>query len=999
MLTDQRTVIQNLVNRYQNLRETDKRHYNEANTVNAFIRPLFEALGWDFSNIDEVEAEKTVVRGRADYVFKVKRVSKFCVEVKALRHELTEQDREQAISYAYNKGVTWAILTNFVRTQVFNSEIKGDLRSARFLDLHCTDYVAEFEDLLLLSKEAALNDELDKKAERYGKLARRIPVERKLYEQLTRWRTDVFNEVYGFNREKGITLDQADQLVERLFSRLIFIRTAEDRGLANNHPLLAALRQWERGGGSLLEKVKSIFQDFVLTFDSDIFPMMDPWRQIWINDHTLAAVIKGLYEVPGDYAKYYFNVIEPDVLGQVYEQYLGYVAKIAKPEIQSQQSFIVPDEHIEISAKKEKRKKGGIYYTPKWVTDYIVRETLGRYLREHTYSEILNLKILDPACGSGSFLIRAYDELLSYHAKVQGKSQIELNWSERVRILTGNIFGVDLDPQAVEIARLNLLIRALSQREPLPPLEQNIQCGNSLIFGTEHELAKSLGSNFRELRPFNWEERFPDIMRTGGFDIVIGNPPYVMELRDNKEMFRQIKATPFGAKYYEPKMDLFYYFIELGIDLLRPGGYLGFIVEQYWVSRKHASKLRRKIFEETTPLILVDLGEYQVFHDAPGQHNMIVILQKKRDARSKTLLLRLKDSNISEQAIIKALAMDASQQEIFDADVIDTSKLYDASRDKVYVVKDVASRILAKLSRYSFYLDATEIQQGLVTPQHFLSTASISRLPSAEAHKAGEGIFVLSKAEASRLRLTANEKKLLRPFHYAEELDSYLYKPDVKYYLIYTPVEIAKDIECNPAKYPNIRAHLDKYQSVITSDHKPYGLHRARQPEWFEDPEKIVCVRKTTYPKVAVVPEPWYADQAVLIIRLTKHKKFSPYYITAILNSKVAHFWLYHQKRQGDQLQVDKEVLLHFPFPKLDLSNQADKRVHNRLAALARKISAQKKQLESLKNGSVDLFGERARELKATVQKLKDEIDEQVFKLYRLSPTEIQQIQNAIGQC
>ena len=118
-----------------------------------------------------------------------------------------------------------------------------------------------------------------------------------------------------------------------------------------------------------------------------------------------------------------------------------------------------------------------------------------------------------------------------------------------------------------------------------------------MIFGKDEELEKSLGSNFKELKPLNWGERFGDIVNSGGFDIVIGNPPYIMELRDNKDIFRQLQATPLGGKYYEPKMDIFYFFIELGIDLLKSGGYLGFIVQQYWVSRAHASKLRQKVFD------------------------------------------------------------------------------------------------------------------------------------------------------------------------------------------------------------------------------------------------------------------------------------------------------------------------------------------------------------------------------------------------------------------
>lgn len=474
-------------------------------------------------------------------------------------------------------------------------------------------------------------------------------------------------------------------------------------------------------------------------------------------------------------------------------------------------------------------------------------------------------------------------------------------------------------------------------------------------------------------------------------------PPYLMELRDNKDIFRQLRATPLGSKYYEPKMDIFYFFIELGIDLLKPGGYLGFIVQQYWVSRAHAAKLRQKIFGETCPLALVDFGEYQVFRDAPGQHNMITVFKKSEAKDVKTLVLKLKDSEVSEQAITKALASDVQDQAIFEGKMTEVTQLYDAKTDKVYVIEDAVSQVLAKLSSDSLNLDATEIQQGLVTPQHFLTSQAIPKLDKPESHKAGEGIFVLTKTEVSRLKLSQEEEKLLRPFHYAEELDSYYYNPEVRYYLIYTHIQVAKDIESNPKKYPNIKSHLDKYQPVITSDHKPYGIHRARQPEWFEDPEKIICVRKTRYPKFAVIPEAWYGDQAVLIIRLTKHRQVSPHFATAILNSKVAHFWLFQQKRQGNQLQVDKEVLLHFPFRKVDLSKAVDKEIYDEIVTLASKVSNQKRELEYVKSSIEDIFGEKSKELQAAIEETKRKIDRLVFRLYRLTEEEIQQIDTVVG--
>lgn len=155
MLLDPKQQVEKLVAKYQSLTQRERRDYNEANTKNVFVQPLFEALGWNFADINQVEAEKTIVKGRVDYVFKINMVSKFCLEVKPLRDELTADHRKQAISYAYNKGVTWAVLTNFDRLQVFNAERRTpDLNSVLSLNLSCEDYLTYFDDLDMAEIEA-----------------------------------------------------------------------------------------------------------------------------------------------------------------------------------------------------------------------------------------------------------------------------------------------------------------------------------------------------------------------------------------------------------------------------------------------------------------------------------------------------------------------------------------------------------------------------------------------------------------------------------------------------------------------------------------------------------------------------------------------------------------------------------------------------------------------------------------------------------------------------
>jgi len=644
MTTEATQQIEELVEKYRSISPKERREYHEANTKNGFVQPLFEVLGWNFSDLDQVEAEKTIIKGRVDFICKLNGVSQFCLEVKPLRELLTDTDRKQAISYAYHKGVTWAVLTNFDRLQVFNAEREtSDLQSVLFLNLTFQDYITSFNDLWLLSRESISHNLLDNQATKYGKLPLRIPIEKRLYRHLRNNREKLFNDIYVMNKERGVTLDMTDALIQELFNRLLFIRTAEDRNLAGNHPLLAALHTWQSNKDALLiDSLRDIFRQFAQLYDSSLFPAtFDAWEQIWVDSYLLSDLIKGLFEVPNDFARYDFSIIDADVVGQVYEQYLGYVAQVTKEQQKKQQLRLElgfpATEVIRVEEKRKKRKAEGIYYTPKWVTDYIVRHTLGSLIQEGNTEDVINVRILDPACGSGSFLIRAYDELLAYHAKLEDKPVAELSWSKRRQILEKNIFGVDLDFRAHEIAKLSLLLRALATRDLLPSLDNNILCGNSLISGSDKELGRYFGEKWRDKKPLNWNDRFPQIVSEGGFDIVIGNPPYVNEARGNKDLFRELKTLPKLNEYYEKNMDLFNYFIEIGLDLLTDGGYLAFIIPAYWQDRTGATLLRNKILAETEIKHLVNLKEFKVFIGAQGQHNNIIILKKTTATKSRIL--------------------------------------------------------------------------------------------------------------------------------------------------------------------------------------------------------------------------------------------------------------------------------------------------------------------------------------------------------------------------
>ena len=939
MEEDPKQKIARLIEKFEGLTATERREYNEANTKNVFIQPLFKALGWDFSNLNEIEAEKTIVTGRVDYLFKINRVSKFCLEVKPIRDELVNDHRKQAISYAYNKGVTWAILTNFDRLQVFNAERKAaDPNAALCLNLDWRRYLSDFDALRLLSREAIATGSLDKEAEKFGRLPLRIPVERHLYELLRVWRERLFSKIYGYCKHKSITTSEkellvlTDRLIQVFFNRLLFIRTAEDRGLARDHPLLAALHQWENHSGDLIESLRSIFNDFAEDYDSDLFnPMMDLWQQIWVDGDLLSEIIKGLYEVRGDFAKYDFAIIDADVLGQVYEQYLGYVAHVAKQKAKQQQLRLdmgLPvDEIFEVEEKKEKRKAAGIYYTPKWVTDYIVKETVGRFIEEHrdNYDKVYDVKILDPACGSGSFLIRAFDELLNYHAYKKGKSPAELDQLERLPILTSNIFGVDLDRQAVEIARLNLLLRSLSSQEILPSLSDNIRQGNSLISGDEEELCSYFADNWQDKKPFNWGIEFKDIMASGGFDVVIGNPPYGDILSEQEKNFLLETGFTSGGK----TNDVFRFFVERGLQLLKEDGLLGMILPNTYLTGIKYEGFRNYVLQSAAIVALIDFGVIKVFEQ--GVFNSILILRKTIDERTR---------NNNEVTLLRPGIHENHDISSFQKQITKQSKLINS--DWI-----LTSQLLARVMSSSDYGSLAEFCNSKDAGINYQRT-EVGRMSRAE----------------SRLR-----QDILYDGSRQHELDiAYLKGRDIDRYQIRGDHLYKRWLRHN-------------YEDFI-KENETVAFNKS----FFQAPVKIIT-RQTGDSIIGTLDtEQWYTGRSLHCTIPKPSCQLSLKYILGLLNSKLmTHFYQQMSPERGRaQAQVKLNKIRKLPIRCIDFDNPTEKKLHDDLVTLVEMLLELNKKLIEIRETWQD-----REELEREIKRTDERIDRLAFKLYGLTEEEI----------
>ncbi len=610
--------IQKLVYKYQKIADEGKiRSYNEAQTRKDFIDPLFEYLGWDMRNIenlDEVTTEERVTGGRVDLAFKLGNIYVFFLEAKAMKVDLDKwQWAEQAISYSWNKGVSWAVLTDFEGIKILNSEMPPkNISQNLFIDLKCQEYNDRFDQLWLLSKEGFEQKLLEKEAQKWGKLTKRKQVGEKLFEDFKDWR-DLLTK--DFKKQNDLTDEELDEGVQRILDRLIFIRTAEDRDIVNR-----VLESITRGGkNGYYKQLVKIFRNFDIEFDSKLFTphYSEEWK---LDDMTVEAVLKGLYETTDGY-RYDFSVISADVLGGIYEQYLSFVQGRKQEE-----------------AKKSKRKSQGIYYTPKYIVEFIVKETLGEVLKKTKPKKIKDIKVLDPACGSGSFLIAAYDKIL----KTLTKQNPQTSLFTKFNILKENIFGVDLDAQAVEIAQLNLLLKVLTQRTPLPTLQHNIRVGNSLVSGNNEELEKYFGKKLREQKPFNFAEEYKKVFEQGGFDVIIGNPPYVGVKKQD------IKFRDYVSREYKFSQgaDLYVVFIEKSLKLLKDGGYLGFICPNKFFGADYGKKIRNYLQNSNIEILKIwDLKDEKVFADAAISTVVIIIRKiKKGDKKIKTEIIKNKKS-------------------------------------------------------------------------------------------------------------------------------------------------------------------------------------------------------------------------------------------------------------------------------------------------------------------------------------------------------------------
>lgn len=974
--------IQELVTRFIEYRRAYKSSdYNETQTRRDFIDPFFKALGWDidneqgFSESDrEVIQEDRIKVGTAtkspDYSFRLRGERLFFVEAKKPSVKIKDdiEPAYQVRRYGWNAKLNVSVLTDFEEFAIYDCTKKPNSidRSsvARVKYITYQDYITEWDFIWeTFSKEAVVKGRFDKFINNNANKKGTETVDKEFLNSLDEWRTLLAESISKENKQ--LDEDALNFVVQQTLDRIIFLRICEDRHIEPYGRLKLCLNHGDYYQNLLLEfkQADDKYNSGLFNFEKD---KLSP--QIKISNKTLKTVITQLYypECP-----YEFSVLSVEILGSAYEQFLGKSIKI------NNRGKAV------IELKPEVRKSGGVFYTPQYVVEYIVVNTIGILCDKKTPKQVSEIKIVDPACGSGSFLLGAYQYLLNWHKDYYLKNpnkknpitpEGNLTTHEKKKILLNNIYGVDIDANAVEVTKLSLLLKCMEgeskasiahqmkmfNERVLPTLDENIKSGNSLIDTDYYDNELDFGYD-RKIKPFNWQEEFNKIL-PDGFDAVIGNPPYIKE-RGSKEIFEPVLKSKLGKLYHQGKMDFWYYFVHRGIDILKPNGYLAFITNSYWMRSDGASKLINRIEKELTVKTIVDFDNYKVFEEVSGKHNIGIFI-KGSNKKTKCKILRINKENPS------SIIEEYNWLEINNANLFSNSKLNTQTSENVFESCDLLGNHF-------------EVSQGVVEATDRITKAAKNKTKRYDIN-IGDGVFVLSEKEIQNLGFSKEEKDLLKPYVNTSHVKRYSLN-FANEYLVY----LGKLESENIAKgmFPNIKKHLDNMKEFITSSNSPYGIHRTREKKYFEEP-KLICKGMFLKPEFYFDDEKYYCGFSFSVI-IQKTKVYDLKLLLALMNSKLGEYWFnLNGKKRGVGVDIGVKVFRLFPLPKK--TNKDFGKLNNDILRSVNQLIGLYKSIDSL------ILPSSIQQTERQITFLENKLNELVYQLYGLSEKEKMLIENSL---
>ncbi|MCO5252296.1 MAG: Eco57I restriction-modification methylase domain-containing protein [Candidatus Kapabacteria bacterium] len=952
------------------------RDLNESQTRISYIDRFWELLGWNVRNPLEVQVERTdksYMGRRPDYRFIKGNKTLFFVEAKKPAEDLTNPRHiYQTKLYCWNGKVPIAILTDFEEFRPFRALGKpliGDAKKGliKELDMLCEEYPDRVDDLLAtFGREAVFAGSLDELV-KPTQLELRDTVDKHFLNSLSEWRIKLASLIAKKNHfDNEFELAEATQ---RILDRLVFLRILQDRDIENTDFIKSIL---EHRVGNSYAAFLMICKELAPKYNGLIFNPHPLSENLTIEASLFKNIVK---ELNVEDSPYRFDEIPVEVLGTIYERFLGDEISFDKGR------------QVVIDQKPEVRKAGGVYYTPQYIVEYIVANTVGKLLEQaRTPDDVSRLKILDPACGSGSFLLGAFDALIKWHEdyynahiteihEKKGRNthllafmdeetgKLRLTARKKGRILQNNIYGVDIDKQATEVAQMSLYLKVLEgiAKEPLavlgfqdallPKMDDNIKCGNSLI-GSDFISDDFFGMSERErhkINPFDWEVAFPFLKMTGGFDAVIGNPPYI-RIQTIQE-FNPKTVEALKNKYLSAQngnYDIYVCFVEQGVKLLSEKGLLGFILPHKFFNANYGQGLRTILSKNNNISEIIHFGDIQIFDGATTYTCLLFLNRFNNDSFSFT-----KVENLDNWRYFKKSSSNAIDSSILKMNEWNFQLLND--RD-----------LMLKLNSYETKLsDFTEnISQGFKTGSDEIFIHNFEEEFLEEQYY----VKVLKGKDIQRYSIDFLNRFAIFPYINGVPI---------------TETDLSKD---SPKIYNYLLRNKDRLMQ------RDRG--KLKGPAWFcfsrtqfirlVDLKKIITRDLANTPSFTLDDGVGYGLMGGYGITLLPTVKESIYYILGLLNSSVSGYFISKSSSyyRGGFYSYEKRFIKDIPIKKINFENNHEKAQHDKIVELVERMLRLHKELQTATEFD-------RKHIEQYISRTDKEIDALVYQLYALTPEEI----------
>ena len=955
--------ILRLIERYEAQREAyESGAYKETQIRVEFIDPFFKALGWDVHNEQGfAEAYKDVIHEDAlkiggateapDSCFRIGGARKFFVECKKPSVNIKDAPHPayQLRRYGWSAKLPVSILTDFEEFAVYDCRIKPGKNDSsavgRVMYLTFKQYAERWDEIAaIFSRDAVLKGSFDKFAEGAKGKRGTASVDDAFLEEIERWRDLLARNIAL--RNPALSQRELNFAVQKTIDRIIFLRICEDRGIEPYGRLLAL-----RNGERVYPRLCELFQRADERYNSGLFHFRsEKDRERDVDELSLALTMddKVLKDIFGNLyypeSPYEFSVLSADILGQVYERFLGKVIRLTAGH------------QAKVEEKPEVRKAGGVYYTPDFITEEIVRQTIGAQIDAKTPKQVAKLRFCDMACGSGSFLIAAFQFLIDWHRDYYVKDSPEkhskilyrsgddwrLATDEKKRILLNNIYGADIDSQAVEVTKLSLLLKVLEgesqesltkqfelfHERALPDLGRNIQCGNSLI-GAEayqhHQLSLLPEEDRCRINLFDWAQAFPQVFGQGGFDAIIGNPPYIriqtmkewapVEVELYKDLYRSA-----GAGNY----DMYVVFVEKALGLLNKTGRLGFILPHKFFNAKYGEALRGLVAEGKHLAKVIHFGDQQVFAGATTYTCLMFLDKAGANACRFTKVDDLDAWRIDGKGAEGDIPANKITAAEWNFVVGEGAKVQDAFDKWPVKLGDIAERMAQgiRTSANEVYVLDLVLENGDIITAH---SKILDR--DVEIERKATLLFLQGR-EIKPYRILPSGKVVIMP--YTIQNGRAILIPEN---------EIRK-------QYPLLHAYLSENKNYLAAREKG----RFRGAEWFQYGRQqnidLMLLPKILVPDIAdrasfALDEGGdYAFTSGYGITLRSDVRESPKYVLALLNSTPLDAYLksISTTMRGGFFRYFTQFIERLPIRRIDFTKPSEKKAHDQLVGMADQI-------------------------------------------------------------